>query len=77
MDAPVIAESARKHGVPDEHILHALHHPYDIEDKDDGLTMVYGSDPAGNTIEVGVMESDLDRATVIVHARRIPDVPRR
>ena len=43
---PVILASARKHGVPDEDIIHAYQHPIRVLLLDD-LTMLIGSDLAG------------------------------
>ena len=39
-DDPIIAESARKHGVSDEDILHAYANPIRVFDLDEGFTMV-------------------------------------
>jgi hypothetical protein len=63
---PLVAPSARKHGVSDETILHAFNNPIRTEDLDEGLTMLIGPDPAGNLFEVGVVSSD--EGPVIVHA---------
>ena len=42
---PVILESARKHGIPDDEMLHAYRHPIRVFDLDD-LTMLVGPDQA-------------------------------
>lgn len=64
---PLIIESARKHGITNEAILHAFNHLLFRHEQDDaGLTMLIGGDPAGNLIEVGVVDSDF--GPVIVHA---------
>jgi hypothetical protein len=63
---PVIAASARKHGVADDTILHAFNNPIRAHDLDEGLTMLVGPDLAGNLYEVGVVESA--DGPVIVHA---------
>jgi hypothetical protein len=63
---PVIAASARKHGVRDEDLLHAFNNPIRAEDLDEGLTMLVGPDHAGNLLEVGVVESD--DGPLVVHA---------
>lgn len=66
MLAPIIAESARKHGVTDDNILHAFDNPIRSEDLDDGFVMLIGSDRSGNLLEVGVVIGDY--GPVIVHA---------
>ena len=63
---PIITSSARKHGVPDEEMLHAFNNPLRAEDLDEGLTMLIGADHAGNLLEIGVVESG--EGPVIVHA---------
>jgi len=45
-DDPIIAESARKHGVGDEDILHAYANPIRVFDLDEGFTMVIGANLA-------------------------------
>ncbi len=59
---PVIAPSARKHGVSD----HAFTYPVRAFDLDDGFTMLIGAGVSGALFEVGVVESD--DVPVIVHA---------
>ena len=68
MTKPLIAQSARKHGVSDDTIQHAFNNPISVEDLDEGLTMLIGSDRAGNLYEIGVVGSD--EGPVIVHAMR-------
>lgn len=63
---PLIAASARKHGVSDHEILHAFNNPIRAEHLDEGLTMLIGPDHAGNLYAVGVVEST--GGPVIVHA---------
>lgn len=63
---PTIIESARKHGVTDEDMLHAFNHPIRTEDLDDHMTMLIGPDHAANLLEVGVVTSR--GGPVIVHA---------
>jgi len=43
---PIIAESARKHGVSDEDILHAFANPIRVFDLEEGFTMVIGANLA-------------------------------
>jgi hypothetical protein len=63
---PVITDSARKHGVADEDLLHALRNYVDLFGLDEGLTMVIGPAYDGRLPEVGVVDSDDDQ--VVVHA---------
>jgi len=62
----VIAPSARKHGVKDRDIEHAVAHPVRAFDLDDGFTMLIGAGVTGALFEVGVVESD--DVPVVVHA---------
>jgi hypothetical protein len=66
---PVIADSARRHGITNESILHAYRHPIreHVSDQDDGFFMNIGTDHAGRPIEVGIRVA-LDGTPVIVHA---------
>jgi hypothetical protein len=66
VDEPVIARSARKHGVSDDAIVHAFNNPVRVEDLDEGLVMLVGPDHAGNLFEIGVVASG--EGPVIVHA---------
>jgi hypothetical protein len=69
-DDPIVAESARKHGVSDEDILHAYAYANPIRgfDLDEGFTMVIGANLAAIIYEIGVV--DAVSAAVIVHAMR-------
>lgn len=40
---PIIAGSARKHGVSDEDMLHAYANPIRVFDLDEGFTMIIGA----------------------------------
>lgn len=68
---PIIAESARKHGVSDEDMLHAYANPIRVFDLDQGLTMVIGANRAAIVFEIGVVDGNV--APVIVHAMRARD----
>lgn len=59
-------DSARKHGVVDEDMLHAFNNPISYEDLDDGFTMIIGPSRSARLLEVGVV--DTDHGPVIVHA---------
>jgi len=65
---PIIADSARKHGVSDENILPRLPEPDTGFELDEGLTMVLGANHAAVIFEIGVVDGV--RAPVIVPAMR-------
>jgi hypothetical protein len=64
-----IHQSARRHGVTDEYIAHAAGHPLvviDLDpDSDPPKLLVVGPDPAGNLLEVIVLELADDRHMAI------------
>lgn len=62
---PVILESARKHGVADEDMLHAYRNPIRVFEFDD-LTILIGPDAAGRLLEVG--SATAEGIEFIVHA---------
>ncbi len=62
---PVVLQSARKHQITDDDMLHADRHPIRVFDLDD-LTMLIGADAAGRVLEIGVAESE--GIEFIVHA---------
>jgi hypothetical protein len=62
---PVILESARKHGISDDDMLHAYRNPIRVFVLDD-LVMLIGGDEAGRLLEVGVVEAE--GLEFIVHA---------
>lgn len=66
MEVPLIVDSARKHGIADDDVLHAFHHPVSYEDLDEGFTMIIGPSRSAQLLEVGVI--DTDHGPVIVHA---------
>lgn len=65
---PIIAESARKHGVSDEDMLQAYANPFRVFDLDEGFTMLIGANSAAIIFEVGVVDGA--ETPVIVHAMR-------
>ena len=65
---PIIAESARKHGVSDEDMLQAYANPFRVFELDDGFTMLIGANRAAIIFEVGVVDGT--ETPVIVHAMR-------
>lgn len=66
VDAPLIAISARKHGIRDHDMIHAFNNPIPVDDLEEGLTMFVGADQAGNLLEVGVIDSS--DGPIIIHA---------
>ena len=66
VDAPLIATSARTHGIHDDDMIHAFNHPILVDDLDDGLTMFGGADAAGSLLEVGVIDSS--DGPIVIHA---------
>lgn len=68
---PIIAASARRHGVSDEDMLHAYSHPIRIFELDEGLTMIIGANQAAIIYEIGVVDGV--PAPVIVHAMKARD----
>lgn len=65
---PIIAVSARRHGVSDEDMLHAYSHPMRIFELDEGLTMIIGANQAAIIYEIGIVDGV--QAPVIVHAMK-------
>jgi hypothetical protein len=65
---PVIGPSARKHGIADEDMRHALRNPIRAADLGDGLTMFVGPARDGTLLEVGVADSA--SGPVIIHAMK-------
>ncbi len=62
-----IEASARKHGVPDDDMLHALRHHWRAFETDDPVvTMFIGPDQSGAPIEIGIV-ADED-GTAVIHA---------
>jgi hypothetical protein len=65
---PVIARSARRHGVDDRDMLHAYRNAIDAWVLDEGLVMLVGPSRSGSSLlEIGLVRAD-DRTPVIVHA---------
>ena len=70
-----IHRSARKHGIVDGDILHAVEHAlvgYALEERDDAprRTLLLAPDRAGNLLEVVVLEFD-DGRRLAIHAMRM------
>jgi hypothetical protein len=54
---PVIAASARKHGITDNDMLHAYRNPIRVFELDD-LVMLIGGDESGRMLELGVAAAE-------------------
>jgi hypothetical protein len=68
-DVVDIEASARKHGVPDEDMLHALrHHWRAFETGDPAVTMFIGPSRTAEPLEVGVVSDE--EGTAVIHAMR-------
>ncbi len=62
-----IDASARKHGVPDHDMLHALRHHWRAYETDDpAVTLFIGPSLTGAPLEVGVVSDD--DGTAVIHA---------
>ncbi len=66
VEPPLIVDSARKHGIADEDVLHAFNHPVRYEDLDEGFVMIIGPTRSAQLVELGVL--DTDHGPVTVHA---------
>jgi hypothetical protein len=70
-----IHPAARKHGIPDDDIVHAVDHAlagYALEERDDEprRTLLLGPDRQANVLEVVVLELD-DGQRLAIHAMRM------
>lgn len=75
-----IYRSARKHGITDDDIVHAIEHALAIGERDDAKVLYLGPDRAGNLLEV--VSVNRDDGTEIVnprheHACQVRTVPPR
>lgn len=64
-----IADSARKHGIPDEDIRHAVRMALRAVSQDPDRLLLIGPDRAGQLLEVVVLDPDED--PVAIHAMRL------
>ena len=67
-DAPIVLDSASRHGITEVGALHAWTFAIDVYDIGGGMVMYIGPDRAGNLTEVGVVDWHDDIA--IVHTVR-------
>lgn len=61
----VIADSARKHGVADEDMLHALRLPLRLVRQGDDRVLYIGADADGRLLEIVVLDAESDEPAVI------------
>lgn len=67
-----IAPHARKHGVSDEGMLHAIQHVVTSTDAEAlGATLYIGPDHAGNFLEVVVLDDDPEEQPIVIHAMKM------
>ncbi len=73
-----IHEAARRHGITDEDILHALDNSLAVEDvgEDPDRWLVLGPDRSGNLLEVVVLIGT-DDVALIIHAMEMRPIYRR
>lgn len=64
-----IAQTARKHGIADDDMFHAVRNPIAQRQLDDDFMMRVGPARDGDLLEVGLLGVDTDDP-VIVHAMR-------
>ncbi len=62
-----IADSARKHGVREEDIRHALRNPLRVV-AGEGRDLVIGADRSGRLLEVVILDDDPNEEPVVIHA---------
>lgn len=63
-----VAGSARKHGVRDGDIEHAVRYPLRVVAQGGGRDLVIGADRSGRLLEVIVLDDDPDEEPVVIHA---------
>ena len=62
-----IYRTARRHGISDTDIVHAVDHAVVVGDQDDGKVLYLGPDQAGNLLEV-VSVRRVDGTEIVIHA---------
>jgi hypothetical protein len=65
-----IYRSARRHGIEDEDILHAVEHALAVGEQDDSNVLYLGPDRAANMLEVVAVTRD-DGSEIVIHAMRM------
>jgi hypothetical protein len=64
---PIILDSARKHGIADDDILHALRNHIRTFSLREGVTMVIGPASDAQPLEIGLVES-AEGDLLVIHA---------
>jgi hypothetical protein len=62
-----IHDSARKHGIVDEDVFHAMENAMAIDDRDDDTRLYLGAARNGNLLEVVSVRRD-DGSELVIHA---------
>lgn len=62
-----IADSARKHGVRDDDIRHAIRNPLRLI-PGEGRDLVIGADGSGRLLEIVILDDDPDEEPIVIHA---------
>jgi hypothetical protein len=65
-----IHPSARKHGIADEDIEHAMRHALAIDDQDDDTRLYLGPSRSADLLEVVTIVRD-DGSELVIHAMRM------
>jgi hypothetical protein len=65
-----IHPSARKHGIADEDIEHAMTHPMAIDEQDEDTRLYLGPSRAGQLLEVVTVVRD-DGSELAIHAMKM------
>lgn len=66
-----IGDPARKHGIPDEDMLHAVRYARtQIDTIDEDMPLIVGPGRDGNFLEIGILDLDGDDP-VIMHAMKL------
>lgn len=65
-----IYRSARKHGIADDDIVHAIEHALAIGEQEDAKTLYLGPDRSGNLLEIVSVARD-DGTEIVIHAMRM------
>lgn len=62
-----VADSARRHGVGDKDIEHAVRNPLRVV-PGEGRDLIIGADRTGRLLEVVVLDDDPDEEPIVIHA---------
>jgi len=65
-----IYESARRHGIADEDMLHVVEHALAVGEQADAKVLYLGPDRAGNLVEVVSVVRE-DGSEIVIHAMRM------